>query len=894
MTMTQVSCFRGLPVLLGLAFVVFSSHLVAQENNRLTRSADWLLPMTSVEAAPEIPDSKEVLGYHWGEEVSGYSQVESYLKVLSRSAPERTRLVKYGETYEGRPLYYLVISSAANMRQLDALQSVNLTLADPRNLDAEEAAQLSSDQPAMVWLAYSVHGNEISCTDAALLTAYHLLADQSDATTELLERLVVIIDPLQNPDGRERFVTAFREARGLFSQSDPAANEHTERWPGGRQNHYWFDMNRDWFRQSQQESHAKVQAFLEWMPQIYVDAHEMGRNSTYYFAPPADPISPFLLPTQKEWLFRIGRHQAGRFDEYGFSYTTREMFDAFYPGYGSEWPTMQGSIGILWEQASARGLVVDRDDDSRLYYHDGVRHHYVSGIATLEIAAANREQLLTDFYEARLNAVDSGRNGEVRHFFLLPDANRDRAEKLASVLANNGIEIYQTQDWVHVVGVDSRTGEEDKHLIPAGSLHIPVEQPTGRLIRSLLDRGVDMDDSFVQRQLARNEHRLPDEIYDVTAWSLPLAFDVPCIAAGPVNRLQSEPWKGPFSEGKLEQFPAKVAYLIRPTDRAMQAVAAWIQDDVRVHVTNRSLSFEDNEFPRGTIIVKVNENDESLHDRMKASAADFGIDITGTDTGFVTSGANLGGPYVSWIRPPRVLIVCKSPVSYSVGHTWYLFDQVLRYPSTRVAAEHLRRVDLENYNVIVLGDGGYSGDTSFGEGTSNRLKEWVRKGGTLITSKGATRWAANEEIDLIANRVVRKPIEVEGGEGDQSSADGEQTEAPSSAPGAFLRASTFGEHWVTYGYPEELDIFYTGNLILTPTPANEGRTLVKFAKQEELLSSGFCWPSTLELQAESPYAVYRSLGRGHIVAFTDDPNYRAMYPALQRFFINAVMFGPGF
>ena len=314
---------------------VFQVSLHAQPTTLPDEDPKGLLPLEEMDADPKIPTLEQVVGFAWAQEITSHAEFERYLHALTEAAPDRTKLVCYGSSYERRSLNYLVISSPANIKRLDEIRQNNLLLSDPRKISDGQAATLIKDSPAIVWLAYNVHGNECSAGDAALVTAYHLLADRREQTRGWLEQLVVIIDPLQNPDGRERFVHNFRKHRGEFVESNPLGSEHTEPWPSGRSNHYWFDMNRDWFLQSQRETQAKVKAYLDWQTQIYVDAHEMGRNATYFFMPPKDPMNPFFLAKQHEWLLRIGRHQAKWFDDFGFRYTTREMFDGFYPGYGS-------------------------------------------------------------------------------------------------------------------------------------------------------------------------------------------------------------------------------------------------------------------------------------------------------------------------------------------------------------------------------------------------------------------------------------------------------------------------------------------------------------------------------------------------------------------------------
>lgn len=881
---------RRSAVALCLALLCFQLAVSQEKSpNADPDSRHWLLPIPELQADPDIPDSETALRYSWGDDISSHYQIERYLRALAKSAPERTKLVQYGTSYEGRSLNYLVISSPENIARIDEIQANNLTIANTR--DNAQANSLIQEAPLVVWMAYAVHGNEISPSDAALITAYHLLADQRAETAELLSKLVVVIDPLQNPDGRDRFVNVFRESRGLFQQSYPSANEHTERWPSGRSNHYWFDMNRDWFRHSQQEVKSKVAAYLSWQPQMYVDAHEMGRNSSFYFPPPTEPKNPYLLSSQHDWFAKLGKSQASWFDQYGFGYMTREVFDAFYPGYGSEWPTLQGGLGILWEQASARGAIIDRDDETQLTYHDGVRNHYISGLATLEFAAANHTQLLSHFRLARTSAIQLGETGKVKHYFLTTERPQ-RSTRLAAMLARNGIEVNKLSNSMQLNCTDIRTGTERRRTIPAGSFHIPVAQPNARLIRALLDRRVEMDEKFLRRQLERNELRLPDEIYDVTAWSMPLAFDVRCLATGETTDPESVAWTVDEEAPQIDLAPAKVAYLIPPTDGAIQATSHLIQSGIRVHVCDETFRLAGRDFERGTLIVKVPGNPDNLHARIQKVASDYRLEVISTDTAYVEEGAHFGGPHVHWVKPPKVLLVVNQPTNYSSGHTWYLFDQVLKYPTTRVKGEDFGRVDLSKFDTIVLPDGNYSERNGFGESRSEELARWVSAGGTLITLRGATRWAAEEDIQLIRNQPVQRKTKLPTRTSDSDDTpEKPEKVTPDNVPGAFFRANVFQKHWVTAGYAPDLDVFYTGRLVLSPTRETEGRTLVRFGQRDSLLSSGFCWPTSLDLLAETPYVVYRSRGRGQVIAFADDPNFRAMYPSLQRLFINAALFG---
>ncbi len=331
----------------------------------------------------------------------------------------------------------------------------------------------------------------------------------------------MLIDPLENPDGRSRFVFQNLLGQAAVPDGEPASAEHDEPWPGGRSNHYLFDMNRDWFSQSQPETRGRTRLFLEWYPQVVVDLHEMGGNSSYYFAPPADPLNPHITKAQASWFQVFGKANADRFDARGFSYFIREVYDSFYPGYGESWPIFHGAVGMTYEQASARGLVFRREDDSDLTYRDGVLHHFTAAITTAETAARNREKLLRDFVDYRRTAIAEGETGPVKEYVLTPGADPSRAARLARLLATQGFDVRRAD-------AAFKVGTKD---VAAGAYIVPVAQPSSRLLRNLLEPSIPQPDAFVKEQDRRRKKRLDEQIYDVTAWSLPLAFDVEVLRA---------------------------------------------------------------------------------------------------------------------------------------------------------------------------------------------------------------------------------------------------------------------------------------------------------------------------------------------------------------------------
>ena len=366
----------------------------------------------------------------------------------------------------------LIVASPERIAGLEATKRDLQRLADPRGLAPAEADAILARAPVVTWLMHAVHGDEISSSDAALMEAYHLLAARGDAAVDaILRESIVIIDPLQNPDGRARFVSTNLQGEAATPDAEPYAVERDQPWPGGRYNHYLFDMNRDWFAQTQPETRGRAALYREFWPHVVVDLHEMGGESSYYFAPPADPINPLITKNQQKWFDAFGRANGAMFDARGFAYFIREVYDSFYPGYGESWPIFQGAIGMTYEQASARGLRYRREDGAVLSYRDGVLHHFTAAITTAETAAKNRAAILRDFYDYRRSAVSEGETGPVREYLLVPGADPSRAERLARLLATQGIEVSRA---VEPFRLGTRT-------LPAGTWVVPAAQPSGRL-----------------------------------------------------------------------------------------------------------------------------------------------------------------------------------------------------------------------------------------------------------------------------------------------------------------------------------------------------------------------------------------------------------------------------
>lgn len=877
------------------------------------RLAVWLLLLAPAAAAatfdpwpgarydPAVPTLASVAGHAHGEGLTTPEDLNRYLAALAAAAPERTRLVTYAHSWEGRPLQYLMIAAPRHMAGLDTLRAGMARLADPRGASSAELERLVAELPAVVWLAHGVHGNEVSSPDAALLTAYHLLADRSERTARLLDALVVIIDPSQNPDGRARFVQHYRSLQGLEPQPSPIAAERDEPWPSARTNHYLFDMNRDWFALTQPESRGRVRAFLEYFPMVHVDLHEMGTDSTYYFPPPAVPYNPYLHERQLAMLETLGRAMADAFDARGFPYYTREIFDAYYPGYGDTWPGLHGAAGMTFEMASARGLAGQRSDGSVVGYRDGVLRHFVASMATLEASAANRERLLSEFLDLRRNPPA----GTVH--VLLRRGDTGRVDKLADVLLSQGVEVRRLPEETRLCG----------ERAPAGSYLVSNDQPAGRLAATLLAPESPAGEAFWAEQERRLARNLPVEVYDIVAWSLPLLFDVAtascrtAVARYPV--IDSIP-AGPAAPAASY---ATVAFLVPwGTQAATRFLARALRDGVSVSAATRAFTRDERRYPRGTLIVRRADNDADIGARVRALVEASAAEVVAVDGGWVSAGVNFGSDHVRPVPASRVAIAWGEPASVaSAGALRYAIERKLGYP---VAPLWMRRLDsawLDQFRVLVLPDGdGY--DKVLNEDAAANLQRWVRRGGTLIAVGGALDYLASEGVGLLATRPERRARE--DADGDEPSADDddaaeaavtaagtiladeaafERATTPADAmppeiPGVLVNAVTDADHWLTAGLPARLPVMLGGNRVFGPLQRDKGVNALRFAPADRLVAAGYLWEAVRPQIANKPAVMVQAEGRGQVIAFAVDPAFRGMMDGLDVLLANAVLLGP--
>ena len=843
---------------------------------------------------PAIAAPEAVIGHPIGVRLTFSGDIARYFDALAASAPGRMVVGEYGRTHEGRRLPWAAISSPENIARLDEIRANARALSDARTTTPAQAAAIIANQPAIVWLAYSVHGNEISPAEASMATARHLLAARGDPrVAEMLRNTVVVLVPTQNPDGRDRFLNSYYAGLGIRPNGDYQSVERDEPWPTGRYNHDLFDMNRDWFAQTQPETRGHSAIQFEWRPQVVADAHEMGTEEGFFFPPEADPINPRLPHAQLMSRHLFGRNHAAVFDREGLDYFTREVYDAYYPGYGDSWSAYFGAVSMTYEQGSPRGLTANLPGGRQLTLFEATRAHFLVSLSTVETAARNREKLLRDFWDQAQTAL---RDGRAKGSWILPRSAADpgAADNLAQLLSDQGVEVSRADASFSGCGRN----------YPAGTYIIDAAQPLGPLVDVLFDPGIEMEPAFVAEQERRRAAGLGAEMYDLTAWALPLTFntEAPNCRIGAVARTPLTPdtvRPGGFSGGD-----DAVVYVVSPGQRGMRLLTGALDQGLRVRSPERAFNLGGRDWPSGSIVIPRAGNPADLAARLRTLARETGADVTGVADTWVTEGPSLGSSRSPTLVAPRVAVAWDRP-SYATaaGAVRYTLERVYGYPVTPVRVSTLKDGDLSEYDVIVLPDGGnYAG--ALGEDGMAALVRWVRNGGVLVGLAGATEMMTDPNAHMLAARAEMRAEEGEDGGGasgvDISDArsyaeairPGEG--APDYVPGVLARAVVDGDHWMGAGVAPTLNVMVEGTDVFTPLKVGEGVNVVRFAAGGALVASGYLWAENRRQLAFKPVVMVSDLGEGQLIAFTEDPTLRGFMRGMDVLFLNAVFRAPAY
>lgn len=833
-----------------------------------------------------------------GRAYTPHSALVAYARALAEAAKDRVRFETLNVTEEGRVQPLLVITSPANLARLEALKAANARLADPRTLAPGEADALPASQPAFVWLGYSIHGYEASGSEASLAVAYHFAASEDPDVLAQLEKVVLLLDLTQNPDGRDRHVQAVGEVIQGANPPDGQDAQNQPRWPGGRFNHRLFDLNRDWAWQTQGESRAKAAAFLAWNPQVLADHHEMEPEASYYFPPTMQPVHEAIPRAfASTWQVAFGRGLARAFDAQGLAYYSKERFDLFYPSYGDSWPSFHGAVGMTFEMASPGGLSYTRRDGENLTLAARIHRHFTASLATVRTAAENRHALLADYLKARREPVALGDRAGA---FLFPaDPDPGRAEAMAELLRRNGVEVLRTSEAASTSGLAFLGLGRAPESLPAGSYLVPLDQPNAPIAQALLEREARMGEK---------------PSYDVTAWSLPLTWGVPVFQAKARPRVQTSA-TAPGVPAPLPE--ARWAYLLPAGFEGRErTLAALLKEGFKASVASEPFRIQGRAYGPGTVLFPPRLNDlGKLRARLQDLAAANRHPVAAADSALVETGPDLGSFKVGALRLPRIAVLMDRPANpTSLGAILHVLRET-GLPFAQVRADRLGGALLHRYTHIVVPDDGGAGNGwkgVLGEGGVAKLKAWCAEGGTLVGLEGGAVFASRagltdtgfrflardaEEARLKEKDPKKEPEKRDPAELTQPWDKREDRALKETIPGALLWVKVDATHPLAWGLPGgEGAVLNTSDTILELSPGGENPLAypgpAKDAKETVDLRLSGLLPKALEARLQhTAYALRERKGRGGLILFAGDPVFRGASPYTTRAFLNALFFG---
>jgi hypothetical protein len=715
-----------------LAF--FLIHLACY--TRAQVSISYYLPQ-DVSYNSDIPSPKEFFGHEIGEWHLSHDRLYSYMLELSEVS-DRAEWEEYGRSYENRPLGHLIISSPENIRNLEALRKQHLKLCDPAESDKADISKM----PVFIKMGYGIHGNESSAQNASALIAYYLVAGEGPEMNELLNNIVVLIDPSLNPDGMQRHSTWVNASRSLRDNPDPASWEFSESWPGGRTNHYWFDLNRDYIMLQHPESKGRVAAFHRWKPNINTDHHETGPNETFFFQPGVqsrnNPLTPeinFKLTAQ------IAKFHEMFLNELGSLYFTEESFDDFYVGKGSSYPDIHGSVGILFEQAGTKGHLRETPG-MLLSFPFAIRNQFTVSLSTLEAGLKMKNELLQSQISFYRDALDEAEKHPVKAYIFGEPADKSRLKEFVNILLQHKIKVYRSARDIEKNGTIYRS---------ADSYIVPLKQVEYRFIRSLFEPVKDFSDSI---------------FYDVSTWVLPMSFNLkyaPLMQLKEIDALTGmEVTEPPDVAGQLISPDKPYAYLFEWTDYYAPKALFRLQENgiITRLSTKRFTCMIGNgkrTFDAGTIVIPCSVQPfetEQLHDLMKKTSIECGISIYGVQTGLTEAEFDLGSNTIQVLVKPSVAMVVGDGISSSIsGEIWHLLDSRFGIPVTLIPVSRFGASDLNRYNSIVI-----AGSPEISPSGIEKIKSWLRPGRNLIAIEGGNRWLVKNnlaEIEFIPEVTVK-------------------------------------------------------------------------------------------------------------------------------------------
>jgi len=824
---------------------------------RLLLSVFLVISLFNFSYAQNLKSPDEFLGYKLGDAFTPSYKVVEYFHYVSNSLTRKAKLETYGFTNEGKELLIAAVSTIENIAQLEDIRKNNLRITGLLN---DKPADLS--MPTIVWLSYNVHGNEASSTEVAMKLLYELVSGKNVNLNEWLKNTIVIIDPCLNPDGRDRYVNWYNQVVGKKSVANPLAREHNEPWPGGRSNHYYYDLNRDWAWQTQVETQQRIKLYNNWMPEIHCDFHEQYPNSPYYFAPAAEPFHEVITPWQREFQTVIGKNHARYFDANGWLYFTKEVFDLFYPSYGDTYPLYNGSIGMTYEQAghSRGGLTIQVDDDT-LTLEDRIQHHFITSISTIEAASMNARKI-NESFKAYFN--DTRTNGAgLYKTYVINGQNNNKLLSLLDLFKKNQIEFSYARSGSLIKGYRYNTKNDENYITTSNDVIVSTYQSKGSLVKVLFEPQSKLADSVT---------------YDITAWALPYAYGMDCYALK--DKLQGERMPVAINKNKLGN--NEYAYLIQYNSfKDAQLLSTLLKNNFKVRFSEKDFSFNKKVYKKGTLIVIKNDNEKKI-DQLLSLADLYNANISTVSSGFMESGVDFGSEKVHKLNQPKVaLVVDDVSSSTAAGEVWHLFEQQLDYPLVLINVNDLLNGYLNNLDVIIIPDGDYK----FLTDKESILKNWVRQGGKLIALENAVSQMAMGDWGIKIKKAIENTENKTVGYQDIKRYDERERQSIiNNIPGAIYKLGIDDSHPLAFGYP---DYYFSLKMNSNVIEFLKEGWNVGTIKQENQVA-GFVGSNVKSQIKDGTTIAVQEYGSGSIVYFVDDPIFRSFWENGKLLFSNAV------
>ncbi len=896
-----------------------------------------------------VDHPNKFLDFDYATRVATPEQITSALNTWADQS-NKLKVIEYARTHENRPLHAVFISSPENLRNLDSIKSKISQLADARTTNDRKAKALIDELPAVAWMAYSIHGNETSGADAALGVMYHLIASKDDDILELLDDMIIIVDPLMNPDGRARFAKNLEQYRGTAPNYDDQSLIHTGDWPYGRTNHYYYDLNRDWVYLTQPETQGRVALINEWKPQILVDAHEMGAQDTFMTGPAREPINKNLDYDLIKWGNVFAKDQGNEFDRRSWRFYTGEWHEDLYPGY-SFYVSFRGTLGILYEQSRMAEDGVRRPEGTIQSYKESVHHQFVSTMINLDTLKNNSKAMYKDYWDGRKYNVSNNSKYSNRSYVVLATDNKGRLNALSEKLIAQDIEIYKNEKPINVTNALKQNGATvSEYIIPSGSMIIPNNQPEAPLISAILEFDAEIDDEVLIEEKQKRIKNGSSIMYDTTAFNLTMMFGLPAITVPQELKAGLKEWT-PSPEIFEVNEDAVIWAVDGKDDRSVAFAARLLEQNIQVRVIDKNSTLSGHVLSRGSVAVIAMDNPTSnnLHEIIKTVATDLNISVVSIESGFGPKELpDWGGRHFRLLKKPQIAILSHAGFSsYDVGVSWWSLDHHLGIRHSQLNSSLTGYGDLRRYNTIILP----SGNPDLGDYAKKMLMDWVKQGGTLIANNRSTRsiisndsmgsvkslsatfdksktynidlmreiYSIEENIDISNANENKVDTEIkypwESSDVNYSKEQLEMRDKWQSTlmpSGAIVSARADTEHWLTFGAEDVVPVLY-GNYPILMTGGNSQAALrigelipnkdsdTKTINWSQIPSgydlnvrmSGLVWPEASQRIANSAYLTREKVGKGQIILFSGEPNFRGSARGTNRLWLNAVIYGSG-